>query len=273
MLEDQGDIIFGVRSEKYPEFSCYGVVVSASCDIANSKVGKIYYLTALPFEQWILTERGFKRVFGSIVKNKESSIAAKIKGMECSWKILQRFSYEEIKTVIESQECKEKKRNEIMKSVSELFDIKEKETTVEGRKDLLHDEKFCQEAITFLREAEKGSYEHLYFLPKSEIDNCDNEMSDLVIDLQEIDYLSLTDYKDIHTSGIDYLLLSECEGNKRFLWQKKFWLKCDMDYVYANGQVRSPRREHLIQRFAHVFNRIGINYLSEEQYKDIVHRI
>lgn len=273
MLEDQGDIIFGVKSEKYPEFSCYGVVVSASCDIANSKVGKIYYLTALPFEQWILTERGFKRVFGSIVKNKEKAIVDRLKGIECSWKVLQRFEYEDIKTVIESLVSKGKKRNEIMNSVRQLFDIKEKENAVEGRKDLLHDDTFRKVAINFLKDAEKGTYEHLYFLPKSEIANCDNEMSDLVIDLQEIDYLTLTDYKDIHASGIDYLLLSECKDDKRLLWQKKFWLKSDMDYVYTNGQVQSPRREHLIQRFAHVFNRIGIDYLSEEQYEGIVHKM
>lgn len=272
MLEDQGDIIFGIKSEKYPEFPCYGVVISASCDIANSKVGKIYYLTTLPFEQWILTERGFKRVFDSFVKNKENAIESKLRGVECSWKVLQKFSYEDVETVIRSLIQRNRNRDEIMKLVDELFNIKEKQKEIWGRRALLHEEALRKTAIKFLKDAEKGTYEHLYFLPKSEIESS-NEVLDLIVDLQEIDYLTLTDYRDIHTSGIDYLLLAECKDNKRILWQNKFWLNCDMDYVYPDGKVRSPRREHLIQRFAHVFNRIGIDYLSDEDYTGIVYKI
>ena len=35
---DQGTVIYGMRSEKYPEKMCYAIIISARCDIANDKV-------------------------------------------------------------------------------------------------------------------------------------------------------------------------------------------------------------------------------------------
>lgn len=40
----QGTIITGVRSDKYSNIRCNGVVISARCDLANCKISKIYYL-------------------------------------------------------------------------------------------------------------------------------------------------------------------------------------------------------------------------------------
>ena len=38
----QGTIITGVRSDKYSNIRCNGVVISARCDLANCKISKIY---------------------------------------------------------------------------------------------------------------------------------------------------------------------------------------------------------------------------------------
>lgn len=38
---DQGSVLYGLRSDRYPGIPCYGIVITASCDIANSKVSKI----------------------------------------------------------------------------------------------------------------------------------------------------------------------------------------------------------------------------------------
>ena len=38
----QGTVITSIRSQKYKNQSCYGIIISARCDIANNKISKIY---------------------------------------------------------------------------------------------------------------------------------------------------------------------------------------------------------------------------------------
>lgn len=41
---DQGTIIYGIRSDKYPAFPCYGIIITARCDIAQDTFVKDGYL-------------------------------------------------------------------------------------------------------------------------------------------------------------------------------------------------------------------------------------
>ncbi len=43
----QGTVFSGLRSNKYSGENCYGVVITAQCDLANKKVDKVFFLTAL----------------------------------------------------------------------------------------------------------------------------------------------------------------------------------------------------------------------------------
>lgn len=52
----QGTIIYGMKSSKYTECATYAVIISARCDIANSKISKMYYLTAVDAMSWFNTE-------------------------------------------------------------------------------------------------------------------------------------------------------------------------------------------------------------------------
>lgn len=49
----QGTILCSIRSDKYPTTRCYGIIISAMCDIAQGKVDKIYLLTAIDAKEWI----------------------------------------------------------------------------------------------------------------------------------------------------------------------------------------------------------------------------
>lgn len=61
---NQGSVLYGLRSDRYPGIPCYGIVITASCDIANSKVSKIYCLIGVDAKQWFATV--YK---GNIIKN------------------------------------------------------------------------------------------------------------------------------------------------------------------------------------------------------------
>lgn len=60
---DQGSVLYGLRSDRYPGIPCYGIVITASCDIANSKVSKIYCLIGVDAKQWFCTEYGYRQAY------------------------------------------------------------------------------------------------------------------------------------------------------------------------------------------------------------------
>lgn len=56
---NQGTVIYGIKCEKYPSSACYGVIISARCDIAQSKVAKYYYLIAVDATKWLQSDYGW----------------------------------------------------------------------------------------------------------------------------------------------------------------------------------------------------------------------
>ena len=81
----QGTVITSIRSQKYKNQSCYGIIISARCDIANNKISKIYYLEAVSLEDWVVSETGFKMITKSTLGNINSQIESILKKANLSW--------------------------------------------------------------------------------------------------------------------------------------------------------------------------------------------
>lgn len=95
----QGTIITGVRSDKYSNIRCNGVVISARCDLANCKISKIYYLIAVPSDDWLLSDEGFNIVLSQRQNDLEDELQTKLGGSGLDWSTLKSFSVEEFSTV------------------------------------------------------------------------------------------------------------------------------------------------------------------------------
>ena len=108
----QGTIITGIRSDKYPNIRCNGVVISARCDLANCKISKIYYLVAVPSDDWLLSDEGFNIVLSQRQNELEDKLQAKLGGSGLDWSTLKSFSVEDFSTVIHDQEVGLKKDTE-----------------------------------------------------------------------------------------------------------------------------------------------------------------
>lgn len=52
----QGTIIHRLRLEQYPNKECSAIIITAECDIAQCKVSKFYYLTAMDVRTWVGTD-------------------------------------------------------------------------------------------------------------------------------------------------------------------------------------------------------------------------
>jgi len=257
---DQGTIIKGVRSLKYPDVCCYAILVSASCDISNRKIDKIYYLTALKLKDWMTSSVGINCILGNIMKNKKNVLVERLNnnGLDCESFL--EFSKEDAYRVIES-EVSHSEISKIKKCYDDYIDNCININTVSGKLSLY--KKYKNEFISFMKRLEKGDLLHYYYLPKVYYIEERNTYDGLIVDLQEIDYITLDDMDMIKQKGIDYLSLDENDEKKMTSLKECFYLLSDCDYVECVGKVTSPRREHLLQRFSGSFVRIGIDMMDE----------
>ena len=102
---DQGTIIHGIRSDKYSSNRCFGIVITASCDIANCKVSKFYYLVAVDVKDWIISDIGFREIFNQYIIQTEIDISDAVQKNQLDWKSLKSFSVKEAIQVINAN-CK-----------------------------------------------------------------------------------------------------------------------------------------------------------------------
>lgn len=267
---DQGTIIYGIRSDKYPENNCYGIVITASCDIANEKTSKIYYIVGLDIDEWFKTDHGFKQTYDSYVNNIRENLYEQLLKYKLDMDILLSFSYDEIvKTLFEFVK-KEKDRKCIEEKMKLFLDFKAAKNVGDREKLIKSNPSSIRE---WLKRVNKGETVHYYYLPQDAY--IDNKIMNkgLLVDLQEIGCITLEDAKKINSPGIDYLLLSslnECDLDK---YTKSFWLNCKDDFVSIDKNIKSPWREHLMQRFSHGFVRIGLDGATITDIDNIRDRI
>lgn len=71
-----------MRSSKYPSGPCYGIIINARCDIAQHKISKYYYLTAVDAQAWFSSKYGYTLVYGKMIEDKRRDICNKAKELE-----------------------------------------------------------------------------------------------------------------------------------------------------------------------------------------------
>lgn len=260
---DQGTIVYGLRSEKYPDIRCYGIIISASCDIANCKVSKFYYLSAVNVKEWILSSVGFSEIFNDKLTQCEKSIASIIERNQLDWETLKTFSTKDAEKVISAQ-CKKPK--DVLKAYNDYINFCDQILSKEGKKEIAKANK--KNIINYLKKVSKGEIIHFYFLPESAYEKNDVKDNGLVVDLQEIETLSVQDAEMLKKSGIDYMELPE-EQKERERLTKQYWLNTNNDFAIILNSIDSPWREHLMQRFSNGFIRIGIDGATEEDFQKI----
>ena len=64
----QGTTIYGLRSQYYEGICCYGVIITARCDIAQENVKALHVLSAISLRDWVCTEL-FDRAFHAYLEN------------------------------------------------------------------------------------------------------------------------------------------------------------------------------------------------------------
>lgn len=161
----QGTIITGVRSDKYSNIRCNGVVISARCDLANCKISKIYYLIAVPSDDWLLSDEGFNIVLSQRQNDLEDKLQTKLGGSGLDWSTLKSFSVEEFSTVIHDQEVGLKKDTDKVLEVFRTFkNYTSKYLELGDKKAILQNE--SKSVASSLLKIANGQMMHYYQIPR-----------------------------------------------------------------------------------------------------------
>ena len=244
----QGSIFNGAISKAYPDNkNIYGIIISPRCDIYNRKAPEYYYLPIVKLSDWMKVD--FKDIFHKqIFKNAQNKLQKKLRSLNESDSIVGRFMPDEIEKILVKHKVKENDDNFKALSIIRQIDMPNYDTLLKldpfsTKKNIIED----------LIQDKNTSY---YFFE-------DEEEIGYVIRLREINKLS-PEGLDQLSKGIDSTI------------NKSVMKNCDLrsieekDLFMPIFQVASPYTEHIMQRFLHLFNRIGVDDINSDTKQQII---
>ena len=267
----QGTIITGVRSDKNSNIRCNGVVISARCDLANCKISKIYYLIAVPSDDWLLSDEGFNIVLSQRQNDLEDKLQTKLGGSGLDWSTLKSFSVEEFSTVIHDQEVGLKKDTDKVLEVFRTFkNYTSKYLELGDKKAILQNE--SKSVASSLLKIANGQMMHYIYVPGNAYIKDGSIDRGLIIDLQELEYISIRDAERLVNCEIDIQSKDLSEVDKQ-RYNNCFFLMDWPGYAMAEYDIASPWTEYIMQRFSNAFIRIGVDGPQKEDVQSMVSRV
>jgi len=174
--------------------------------------------------------------------------------------------------VIQGLSCKQAAKDKLINTYLKYKKYTDAFTNQNHRNEIIKED--TPPIVMFLEKVGKNEINHYYYLPEAAYKNSQNRSDGLIVDLQEIDSLSLSDASRIETDGIDALLLpSILDSEEQLRLKTHYWLDKPENFVMFESQIQSPWREHLMQRFSHAFIRIGLDGAEKKDYEVLATKV
>lgn len=298
----QGSIVTNIRSLKYPNFPCFGIVINARCDFAQDKIQNFYLLSALPIKQWI-NDVLVDEILANDVINKRNKLLDTAKQNHVDIESFLEITADEFREKL--KKINELEPKVIDKLVNEFNNWKKAETLLEKpqyeKKGAINSERL----FTKLKPLFNGSVSNRCFIPQ--IGYSGNSINAIVSHIREavsmssdnskIPYKMIEELRSLSvqldnmapeeseesnlTDGLvidlfDILALSmelkspieKGEYTRETMpdkFQHLFFFDSDEQQVHVKSIVSSPYVEYIMQHFSNAFVRIGVENASETQ--------
>ena len=263
----QGSIINNIRSPQYPGIKCYGIIISARCDLAQGKIDCVHTISAVTLSSWIQT----------VVFQKALSIEIK-----SQLEIIKKWAQQEEQDLDSLVELGPDKA---------ILNVKANPQSTEYAKALGACElwkRYVQyksgdaspsEIATFLNGTGKstrisllnelfsGDLTNYCFIPENAYLKNGNNYDGLVADFKDIIPFTFNQIIDIQRGEYDYLRV--LSGVKEELLNQQFYLETTDDVVEIKYEIDSPWIERLMQNFAFSFIRVGVNTITKGEGKKL----
>ena len=261
----QGTLIYGMRSAKYSGVMTYGIIISAACDLAQDKIEKAFYLSAIPLKEWLCSDEGFRLVTANPASSYKNNLLKGLESYDLSWEVIQTLTPDEFEVVAHKYICEKNIRNAVINNFKKYYRIAKDNLTVEEKAEVYRSEN--KAVSSYLGDIFNGSNTHFVFVPSSAITEQIADGNGLLIDLLELDYMPIELVQRIAKGEIDYEVLDEAE---KTAYDEKFFIREDPGFAYPTGRIESPWREYVLQHFSNCFIRIGVDNPGKKEAQDIV---
>lgn len=254
----QGSVFAGALSDTYVDVDCYGVVITARCSIDHGKMQTYHYLPIVPIKEW--KKKDFLRLLKDEVYNEYMNrIKSLFRDLSISTKILEQFSLETIKSTISPKISKLTQQHSFIQNVNVLIALENSEYSSE-----MLNNWFPKGRGNIVKRLLANNYLSYYL-----IESWDPKIdSNFIILLDEIRTIQKNDFFQL-AKGLDY---SYWIGNDRCKHSDLIKLTTD-DILYVHSCIKSPFIEHIIQRFSHNFNRVGVQDYHESVMDQLINKL
>lgn len=247
----QGTIIHGLRSNQYPNRECSAIIITAECDIAQCKVSKFYYLSAMDVRTWMDTD-GLDYTTANLQLAKFKTFINNFSG-----KIPELKQYQNVAVV------------DLDKIESDIRNLPDPIDTSPALKELSKIKMYraqTKDVLGNLKRVINGDLTNYFFLPyntytaknQKELkpkDFCEG----LVVNLLDIGFFDSATVSMIERQDMDFAKLSETDREQ---YGKQFFLEKSGDMIFPEEAIKPPYRELLMQSFSFAFIRIGVDFNS-----------
>ncbi len=259
----QGSIIADIRSEKYDNLRCKGIIISARCDFAQDKIKQFHYLSAMDIKDWIFEEL-YYTIVEECIKSEKGQIRKCAERYRLDFSTLESFGYEKMKEVLKHHVSKK----ELISALEscEKCERYEKLLVVKDRKkqkEFLREKTCKKKLISKVNALLCSAYPKFAFIPQKGYMNSELLTRGLVVDLQDIHQIDMKFREGLLNNEYDYQLINDEELRKEL--NRYFFFENENDFIIVEGTVQSPWIEYTMQMFAHSFIRIGVDNASQEE--------
>lgn len=261
----QGTLIYGMRSSKYPGIMTYGIIVSAACDLAQDKISKIFYLTAIPLKDWLCSNEGYHIVTTAPAKSCKNNIIKILEKYGLAWDVFQTFSQAEFETVAAANGIVKNDKQTIVSQYEKYQRLAKENQAIQEKTAIYKSEHKAVES--FLGELFNGGNTHYVFVPQQALSEQISIGMGLVVDLLELDFFPIELVEKIADGEMDYRVLTAEEIS---IYDKRFILSENDGFAYPVGEIEHPWCEYVLQHFANCFIRIGVDNPGKKETKGIV---
>lgn len=267
---DQGTIIYGVRSEKYLDIPCRAIIITASCDVANCKVPKFYYIVAVDIQKWLLSDVGYTEVYKGKANGVKKNLINRLTKYSLDVNTLIQFDEGARQNTIQTYVENTKKQDDLLSEIISYRELCAEYSDLPTRRRVI--ENYSTEMVSFLKKVREGEIFHYYYLPQKAYMDGGLLSDGLIVDLQEIRDFPISDAESILSPGIDFLALPKNPKEVDRL-KERYWLVKEDDFVMVEANIISPWREHLMQRFSFAFTRIGLDGPTDTDFKKLAEKM
>lgn len=240
----QGSIFNCAYNELYEDEEILGLIITARCDIHNDKVRTYSYLPVIPFYLWR------ERELVPIIKRRkvkviENEIEQALESCGLSRNTLSIYGTQRSIEVISSDKSK-KNRNLIDKI--ETYSALRSDKSYKSMYS-----KFSKDLLQYVKEVIENKVLDYYFIDDVPV------YGPCVINLRNVSHLDSVVASQI-SKGIEFDALQSGQGLRSINTNQPGGI------AYLVGSIRSPYIELIMQRFADLFTRIGVDDPHSELY-------